>query len=319
MSSNPPKPPSIARRALLLGGAGVIALGAGVTTAMHVALSPTQPSLEASSMAEYARFVRAQNVDVLLIDKGQGLPIVFVHGIPNTSDLWRASIERLSGSFRCIAFDLPGFGGSRATDGPFDLSLKNRAAFVSDMLDAAGISEPCRLVAHDAGGTFAIPFTAEFPSRIDRALFCITTMHPTFVWSRLGQRSRQPILGDLYAAFESKEDIAQRQRAIAPRLSQEAIEGMLARYDGSMRRAVLDFYRNTDIGEYPRWQLAFERACQGKRVEVIWGAHNPGNGEETARRSFPGAALTVYPDSGHWPMLEDEARWLDDLERFATA
>lgn len=318
MAAIPPRPARLLRRTLLFGGAAVAVIGTGIATATHLALIPTKGDPEAALLAEHARIVRVQNVDVFLADVGTGPPIVFVHGIPNTSDLWLASIKRLSERFRCIAFDLPGFGASRAIGEPFDLALRNRGAFVAGVLDAAGVDAPCRLVAHDAGGTFAIPFVADYPSRVDRALFCITTMHPSFVWSRLGQRSRQPLLGELHAAFESKEDIAKRQRAIAPHLSQEAIENMLRRHDGSMKRAILDFYRNTNTAEYPYWQGRFERAIAGKPIHVIWGAHNPGNGEETARRSFPGAKVTVYPDAGHWPMLEDEARWLNDLERFAT-
>ena len=67
-----------------------------------------------------------QDVEVYLIDKGAGQPILFLHGVPDTAELWSDVIAHLSSSYRCLAPDLPGFGRSIAPKS-FDCSLENRA------------------------------------------------------------------------------------------------------------------------------------------------------------------------------------------------
>lgn len=51
------------------------------------------------------------------VDEGRGPVLLLLHGNPSWSFLYRNIIPRLSGQFRCIAPDLPGFGLSEATDG----------------------------------------------------------------------------------------------------------------------------------------------------------------------------------------------------------
>ena len=55
------------------------------------------------------------NVHVHLIDQGAGPPVLFLHGNPDTAELWRGIVSRLEGSYRCLAPDLPGFGRSTVT------------------------------------------------------------------------------------------------------------------------------------------------------------------------------------------------------------
>jgi pimeloyl-ACP methyl ester carboxylesterase len=279
-----------------------------------VSSSPTPPG---PAMAPYGRTVRVQNVDVHVADRGAGRPILFIHGIPDTSDLWERAFEAMSATRRCIAFDLPGFGGSRVVNGAFNLGLANRAAFVAGVLDAIGVSEPVDLVGHDAGGTFAIPFMAAHAERVRRAHFCITTMHPDFRWSKLGQICRTPYKGELHMATMSWGSFRDSRRHIAgPHYAEADILAQYNRLDGAMRRAIIEFYRGTNIEEFPGWQTRFEAAMVGRPVHVIWGEHNPGNGVAVARRSYPGASLTNYLDSGHWPMREEPDRWNKEVAEF---
>ena len=50
-------------------------------------------------------------------DAGEGPPLVFVHGVIVNANLWRKVVARLSGRFRCLALDYPGFGLSTAPPG----------------------------------------------------------------------------------------------------------------------------------------------------------------------------------------------------------
>ena len=68
-----------------------------------------------------------QNVNVHLVDEGSGPPILFLHGNPDSADMWGGIVRRLKGQFRCLAPDLPGFGRSPAPR-DFDCSLESMAA-----------------------------------------------------------------------------------------------------------------------------------------------------------------------------------------------
>ena len=95
-----------------------------------------------------------QNVNVYLVDEGSGPPILFLHGVPDTAELWSAVIADLSANHRCLAPDLPGFGRSIAPP-DFDCSLENRANFIDELVEAIGITAPLNLVVHDHGGPYA--------------------------------------------------------------------------------------------------------------------------------------------------------------------
>ena len=64
-----------------------------------------------------SRWVESPKGKIHYVDEGEGNPILFLHGNPTWSFLYRGIIIRLRNNFRCIALDLPGFGLS---DHPVD-------------------------------------------------------------------------------------------------------------------------------------------------------------------------------------------------------
>lgn len=305
----------ITRRRLLAGGAAAAAMGAFAW--QHRAFQVEgAPAHAVPEIARHARSVRVQNVDVNVIDVGQGPPTVFLHGIPDTSDLWVESIAALRDTRRCIAIDLPGFGDS-VISGDFDWGANNRAAFVAGVLDALGVSTHVRLVAHNAGGTFAAIFAAAHPERVERALFTTTTIHPEFDWHIVARVNRTPLLGELaMAAYTWPRFRSSVGRFAGPEYTEARMREVFSRVDGAMKRSILGFYRGTDKALYREWQPRFERAVAGKPLRVIWGELNPGADVAMARRSFPTEDVIVYEKVGHWPMLEAPGRWRDDLVGF---
>ncbi|HTC40912.1 MAG TPA: alpha/beta fold hydrolase, partial [Candidatus Acidoferrales bacterium] len=47
-----------------------------------------------------------------LFSRGAGYPVLFIHGMPTSGQLWTRIIEKLRGQFTCFAVDLPGLGRS---------------------------------------------------------------------------------------------------------------------------------------------------------------------------------------------------------------
>jgi haloalkane dehalogenase len=99
-----------------------------------------------------------KKVDVLgktmtYVDIGAGDPIVFLHGNPTSSYLWRNVMSPLVGVGRCLAPDLIGMGDSDKLDnpGPDSYRFVEHRAYLDAWFDAMGLSENITLVIHDWG------------------------------------------------------------------------------------------------------------------------------------------------------------------------
>lgn len=87
------------------------------------------------------------------IEEGEGDPIVFLHGNPTSSYLWRNIIPHLSGQGRCIAPDLIGMGDSDKLDasGPDSYTFVEHRKYLDELLYQLQVTENVVLVIHDWG------------------------------------------------------------------------------------------------------------------------------------------------------------------------
>ena len=108
------------------------------------------------------------------LDEGDGAPVLFMHGEPTWSFLWRQVIGPVrDAGFRCVAPDLPGFGRS---DKPidqdwysYDRHTHAMAGLLED-LDLRGVT----VVVHDWGGPIGLRLAVEHAERIDRIVILDT-------------------------------------------------------------------------------------------------------------------------------------------------
>ena len=126
------------------------------------------------------------------VDEGRGRVLLFLHGNPSWSFLYRKIIPQLSKHFRCIAPDLPGFGLSEAADDFGFTALEQAQVMVEfiDQLDLTGVG----IFMQDWGGPTGI-FAAQMrPGRIDRLI-----IGNTFSWPLTRTRVRffSSIMGGL--------------------------------------------------------------------------------------------------------------------------
>jgi haloalkane dehalogenase len=102
------------------------------------------------------------------LDEGDGAPVVFLHGEPTWSFLWRKVIPPVrDAGFRCIAPDLPGFGRS---DKPVEIdwySYDRHVDAVAPLLDELDLRE-ATVVVHDWGGPIGLRLAVDHPDRIAR-------------------------------------------------------------------------------------------------------------------------------------------------------
>ena len=102
------------------------------------------------------------------LDEGDGPPVVFFHGEPTWSFLWRKVIPPVrDAGFRCIAPDLPGFGRS---DKPIDFSwysYDRHVAAIAPLLEELDLREATFIV-HDWGGPIGLRLAVEHADRVAR-------------------------------------------------------------------------------------------------------------------------------------------------------
>jgi haloalkane dehalogenase len=108
------------------------------------------------------------------IDEGEGPPVVFFHGEPTWSFLWRKVIPPVhDAGFRCIAPDYAGFGRS---DKPTDLawySYDRHVELTATLLTDLDLRDATAVV-HDWGGPIGLRLATEHPDRISRMVIMDT-------------------------------------------------------------------------------------------------------------------------------------------------
>ncbi len=120
------------------------------------------------------RYAELDGLRLARVDEGDGAPVLFVHGEPTWSFLWRKVIPPVrDAGFRCIAPDLVGFGRSdKPTDVEWYSYDRHTAALKSlvEELDLRGTT----LVCHDWGGSIGMRVATELPDRFDRMVLMDT-------------------------------------------------------------------------------------------------------------------------------------------------
>jgi haloalkane dehalogenase len=121
------------------------------------------------------------------LDEGDGPPVIFFHGEPTWSFLWRHVLGPVrDAGYRCIVPDLPGFGRS---DKPVDLSwytYDRHVESIAPLLDSLDVRD-ATVVVHDWGGPIGLRIAAEHPDRVSRIVTLDTGLftghqHMTEAW-----------------------------------------------------------------------------------------------------------------------------------------
>lgn len=108
--------------------------------------------------------VHRDGVSIDYSDDGRGLPVVLLHGFANDRFLWQPQIDALKGSYRIIAPDLRGFGGSSGTDGRA-VSVDEYAADIERLLDHLRVGRAV-VGGISLGGYVSLAFALHHPGRL---------------------------------------------------------------------------------------------------------------------------------------------------------
>jgi pimeloyl-ACP methyl ester carboxylesterase len=255
-----------------------------------------------------------QGVEVYLADSGSGEPILFLHGVPNTAEMWSDVIAHLCRSYRCLAPDLPGFGRSIAPHN-FDCSLKNQADFINELVEAIGIDVPLNLVVHDLGGPYGLAWAVKHPEKIRRIVIMNTLFQSDYSWHTWARIWRTPLVGELSMALLNWPLFRWELRRGSRKLSVEFIRDAYSMISPMMKRMVLRLYRATDPEVFAGWEDELLKLTARVPAIVLWGDHDPYIAKHFAER-FGAQTVQHFPTCGHW--IADEAtdevlQWLEEF------
>ncbi len=131
------------------------------------------------------------------VEMGQGDPIIFQHGNPTSSYLWRNIMPHLAGQGRCIALDLIGMGDSDKLEdsGPDRYSFVEHRAYFDAALEALGVDGCATLVIHDWGSALGFDWARRNPGKVKGIAYMEAIVRPVASWDDWPEAARRVFQG----------------------------------------------------------------------------------------------------------------------------
>jgi 3-oxoadipate enol-lactonase len=241
---------------------------------------------------------RVRGIDVAYDDAGRGPVVVLLHGFPFDRSMWRAQSERLAGSFRVVAPDLRGHGGTSTTGEPS--TMEEMAEDLAALLDELNVPRAvvCGL---SMGGYVALAFYRAHPERVRALVLADTRPQADAEEARrtreetarraLGE-GMEPIADAMLPKLlsprtrERAPEVVERLRAmmtgVSPRGAAAALRGMALRRDQTDTLSKIDVSTlvvvgSDDVITPPSDAEAMHQRVGSSRLVVIEGAGHVSN------------------------------------------
>ena len=147
----------------------------------------TNDSISAADRYERRR-VSVLDTEMAYVDSGTGAPIVFLHGNPTSSYLWRNVMPHVERLGRCLAPDLIGMGDSDRISGSL-YRFVDHARYLDAWFDAVGATENVTLVAHDWGSALGFYWAYRHPDRVRAIVYMEAIVRPV-TWDEWPEAAR---------------------------------------------------------------------------------------------------------------------------------
>jgi haloalkane dehalogenase len=204
------------------------------------------------------------------VEMGEGDPIVFLHGNPTSSYLWRNIMPHIREHGRCVAVDLIGMGDSDKLDdsGPDRYSFVEHRRYFDAALDALGISENVRLVVHDWGSALGFDWANRHRHRVTGICYMEGIVCPIASWDDWPEAARAVFQGFRSPAGEDMvlEKNVFVERVLPGSIIRKLDEKEMATYrrpfaePGEARRPTLSWPRQLPIAGEPAEVVAIVEA-----------------------------------------------------------
>lgn len=144
---------------------------------------------------------RVYDLEMAYVEVGSGDPIVFLHGNPSSSYLWRNIIPYAQNAGRCIAPDLVGMGDSDKlpVSGPDAYTFAQHREYLDELLNKLGIHEKITFVVHDWGSALGFDWARRHHGAVDGIVY-MEAIIKSSSWSEMPEQGRK-----IFQALRSEE------------------------------------------------------------------------------------------------------------------
>jgi len=133
--------------------------------------------------------VAVLDTEMAYVDTGEGDPVVFLHGNPTSSYLWRNVIPHDEPHARCLAPDLVGMGDScKSPAGSYRFA--DHARYLDAFFEAVGLSRNVTLVVHDWGSALGFHWARRHPERVRGIAYMEAIVRPFPSWEEWPKQAR---------------------------------------------------------------------------------------------------------------------------------
>ena len=236
-----------------------------------------------SIMRYEKRRVDVGGIEMATVDVGEGDPIVFLHGNPTSSFLWRNVIPHVEHLGRCIAPDLIGFGDSdKLPDaGPGSYRFVENRVYLDRLLASLDVSSNVTLVLHDWGSGLGFDWARRHPDAIAGIAYLEANVVPRS-WEQLTPDGRQ--------FFERlRTDEGEEMALVDNVFIEQGLPGGVI--------------RELTVEEHDEYRRPFREPGEGRRPTLTWPREIPFDGE-------PADVHQIVSDYSAWLAASDVPKLL---------
>ena len=196
------------------------------------------------------KFIKVNDKKIAYVEMGQGDPIVFQHGNPTSSYLWRNIIPYLKEQGRCIAVDLIGIGDSDKLDqsGPKKYLYEEHRDYLFKAWEKLKINNNVTLVVHDWGSALGFDWAFQHPNAIKGIVYMEAIVRPV-KWNEWPDSAT-----NIFQAFRSN-------------AGEELILNKNIFIEGVLPNSII---RNLDEEEMEAYRKPFLKSGEDRRPSLSW-------------------------------------------------
>jgi len=280
----------------------------------------TTELISTAPLAKTKRKIRTFAGDIAYLRKGQGPPLVLLHGIPSSSYVWRDVIDPLSATFDVLAPDLLGYGDSdKRLDA--DLSIAAQARYAVAFMESLGIHQAA-VVGHDIGGGIAQLMAVDEPQRVARLILIDSIVDNNWPVADIA-RLKEPVWDQIMVNIDLRKGFRKGLEAglvTEGRVSEELVDEWTRPFqDLGGRRAYLRAARalsNRDLTSRSKHIEEIETPTL-----ILWGANDKflePRWADALKHKLRDATVEIIDPGGHFLPLDRPEAVAEAITRFLT-
>lgn len=264
--------------------------------------------------------VEGARVNYVELGSGDGIPVVFVHGLSGSWQNWLENIPHFAREHRVVALDLPGFGHSPMP--AWEISIERYGRLLHDFCEALGVRD-CAVVGNSMGGFISAEAASAEPGRFEK-LVLVSAAGVSHVRMRRQPAETAARMATAAAPLLLK---LQERGMRRPRIRQAIFKGLFQHPEALRRELLLEQFQNGAgrPGFLPALQglVGYDILDQLTEVEVptliVWGRNDrvvPPQDAVGYGQRLRNSQTVIFDDTGHLPQLERPVRFNRLLEAF---